>query len=525
MLKAKVSIVVLLVLALGLALTGCGKKSGTASGSTGPVEIEFVYMSPGWKAPTWGADPVTAKMEERTGVRLKLSASPGDANQLANVWLASKDYPEMMHMSIGPIYNSYITAGALYSLNELADKYGYPDITNGNYIYADVFNAQKSADGKLYMAPNWFSDDGFGSVGQSMNVRNDIYNQLGKPPLDTMDQVYSYLLKVRDANLQSPFGAKLWALSMGEDNNYPGYIANLWGAQIYKYYYFDPADQKVKLMLRNNATVKMLQWLSRAFKDGVLDPESLTYNGTIQTEAYNQQKHAVIFDWLWNLWTPNSAMSQKDPNMYFYSAPAPQGTPGVQQYHGRYTKLADQGVVVTKNAKNPDAAIKFINFFLSPEGETLDFYGIEGKTMFFENGEPRLYPEAYTAKLADWDGFAFEAGVRVLDIMMNQKYNWERTQESPDRRQDRATAHKYAFDASIQNTIVVDPLSTEGILAAELDANMKAQLFTIIREPDQNKIPGLVQALLAQWEQKGIASLEAEWTKQYIDSARKMGAL
>ena len=105
MVKVKVSVVVLLVLALGLALAGCSKKSGTASGSAGPVEIEFVYMSPGWKAPTWGADPVTARMEERTGVRLKLSASPGDANQLANVWLASKDYPEMMHMSIGPIYN------------------------------------------------------------------------------------------------------------------------------------------------------------------------------------------------------------------------------------------------------------------------------------------------------------------------------------------------------------------------------------------------------------------------------------
>jgi putative aldouronate transport system substrate-binding protein len=525
MMRFKCGVAVLLIAAVYPLFAG-GQRSGSSSGQTsaGPAEIEFVYMSTGWKAPKFGEDPVTARMMERTGVKLKLSAPPGDASQLATVWLASGDYPEMMHMGIGPTYNSYITAGALLPINKLADQYGYTNITNGNYIYPDVYNAHKSDDGNLYLAPNWFSDDGFGSVGQSMNVRNDIYNQLGKPPLDTMDQVYNYLLKVRDANIKSPFGAKLWPLAFGiTDNNYLGYMANLWGAQIYKYYYFDPADKKVKLMLRNDATVKMLQWLSRALKDGVLDPDVLTYDNTTQSESYNQQKHAIIFDWFWNLWTPNSAMSQKDPNMYFSSAPAPRGTSGVQQYHGRYTKLADQGTVITKNCKNPEAAIKFINFFLSPEGEILDFYGIEGKTMYFENEQPFLYPEAYEAKLADWEGYAFKAGVRILDIMMNQKYNWERTQESPDRRQNRAMAHKYAFDASVQNTIVVDPLSNEGILAAELDANMKAQFVKIIMEQDQNKIPGLVRDVLAQWEQKGIAKLEAEWTRQYLNSARKMG--
>jgi putative aldouronate transport system substrate-binding protein len=276
-------------------------------------------------------------------------------------------------------------------------------------------------------------------------------------------------------------------------------------------------------MLRSDATVKMLQWLSKAYKDGVLDPDSLSYDSTTRVEAYNQQKHAIIFDWFWELWTPNSAMSQKDPNMYFYTAPAPQGTPGVKQYHGRYSKLADSGTMITKNAKNPAAAIKFIDFFLSPEGEILDFYGIEGQTMYFKDGQPFLYPEAYEAKLADWDAYARRTGVRVLDIMMNQKYNWERTQEAPERIQNRAIAQKFAFDASIQNVIAVDPLSDAGILAAELEANIRAQLVKIIMESDQNRIPGLVRDLLAQWEQKGIAKLEAEWTRQYLALAAKMG--
>jgi putative aldouronate transport system substrate-binding protein len=524
MMKAKAIIAALMVLTVfSVFARGRQQSSGTQSG---PVEIEFAYRASGTEgiAIKFGEDPVTARMLERTGVKLNLFVPPGDFNQMATVWLVSGDYPEMMHMSLGQVYNQYVAAGALLAVNKLADQYGYPDITNGNYIYADVFNAQKSDDGNLYMAPDWFSDDGFGSVGYAMNVRNDIYNQMGKPPLDTMDQVYAYLLKVRDANLRSPFGAKLWPLTFSStDHDYLGYIANLWGSQIFKYYYFDQADRKAKLMLRNDTTVKMLQWLSKAYKDGVLDPDCLSYDQATRDESYNQHKHAIIFDWFSELWTPNSAMTQKDPNMYFFSAAAPQGTPGVQQYHGKYSKLAEQGVLITKNAKHPDAAIKFINFFLSPEGETLEFYGIEGNTMGYKDGQPYIYPEAYEGKLADWAGYGRKTGVRVLDIMMNQKYNWERTQESPDRMQDRAMALKYAFDGSIHNLIVVDPLSDAGILAADLDANMSAQLTRIIMESDQTRIPGLVRDLLAQWEQKGLAKLEAEWTRQYLATAAKMG--
>jgi putative aldouronate transport system substrate-binding protein len=173
--------------------------------------------------------------------------------------------------------------------------------------------------------------------------------------------------------------------------------------------------------------------------------------------------------------------------------------------------------MVTKNAKNPEAAARFIDFFLSPEGEILDFFGVEGNTMEFRDGVPYLTDEAYRGRAADTTGFAHARGVRIFDMMMNQKYNWERYQEDPERQQNRAFASKYAFDGTIQVVTLVDPLSDAGILLADVQANIVSQLTKIMMEPDQTKIPGLVNSLLAEYERKGLAKLEAEWTRQYLE--------
>jgi putative aldouronate transport system substrate-binding protein len=494
-----------------------GKKEGSPQGGTEVVEIEFVNMDAGWDVVDFGKDPVTARFIEKTGVKFKCSAPQGDWMQVANVWLASGDYPEMMQMNASAVMDQYIVAGALHPINKLAQQYGHTKIV-GEYIYPNTVKAWTKPDGNFYLAPNWYSEDGFGTVGQAVNVRNDIYKQYGEPQLKTMEDMYNYLVKIRDANLKSPDGAKLWPLSYSQsDSEFFCYLANIWGSKISKYNYFDEKEQKVKFMTRSPTVVSMLKWMSRALRDGLLDPDALTYNGTTQLEAYVQGKHAVIFAWIWDLWTADSALSQRNPDMYYRAIDVPQGNPGVQPYMGRTHLSGTSGTVVTKNAKNTEAAMRFINYFLSPEGQTLNFYGIEGKTMEFRNGKPYLYPEAYEAKLADWYGYAKVAGVRIFDMMNNQKYNWEREQESEARRIDRAMATRYAYDGTIQVVTIIDPLSEEGILLAEIQANIVSQLTKIIMEPDQNKIQGLVDALTTEYERKGVARLENAWTKQYLE--------
>ena len=57
-------------------------------------------------------------------------------------------------------------------------------------------NMLRSDDGKLYMFPNWYSSNPYGNAGYVVNKK--IYKELGEPPLETTDDLYDYLVKVKD---------------------------------------------------------------------------------------------------------------------------------------------------------------------------------------------------------------------------------------------------------------------------------------------------------------------------------------
>jgi putative aldouronate transport system substrate-binding protein len=178
-------------------------------------------------------------------------------------------------------------------------------------------------------------------------------------------------------------------------------------------------------------------------------------------------------------------------------------------------------VSVTKSCENPEAAIRLINYCLSDEGQILDFYGAEGVTMEYVDGEPFLLDGVYEAKLADWVGYGKETGLRYWDRMKSQKWNWERKTEAPIRAENRAMAAKYAFDATYLKALQVDAATAEGILLAEIEANILSQITQIIIEPDADSVEAGVQELLQSYEAKGLSDLEAAWSEQYTKLTNK----
>jgi putative aldouronate transport system substrate-binding protein len=332
-----------------------------------------------------------------------------------------------------------------------------------------------------------------------------------------MDDFYNFLVRIRDANLKTADGTKIWPLLFHQDNAEAFYNAfpNIWGSKIANFNYYDERAQGVKFMARAPQVTSALQWLIKCLNNGLLDPEIYTFKGNTQIDELNRGKYAFTLTQFWMNWVPDAVLSAQNPEMYYRAIDLPQGTPGVPQNYGFYNISGTAGTQITKNAKNPEAAIRLLDYMLSPEGGILSFYGIEGKTMGFRNGKPYLYPEAYDAKMADWAGFGKASGIRVFDIVANQAYNWERDSESPERQKDRALARKYAFDCTVQVVTSIDPLTDEGILLAEIQANIVAQLTRIILDRDESKVQSALNALVAEYERKGLAKLETAWTKQY----------
>lgn len=505
-------------LSLLLAVCLCCTLVGTAFAENDGelTEIDFMYMSNAWNPVDFGNDPVTKTFMEKTGVKLIVSAPSGDWKTVANVMLASGDYPSMMHVDYGPVFNQFVEAGALLPIDELAKEYGYNNIIDGSTIPEDVIKLRSSDDGHLYMVPNWFSEDGFGTVGQAVSVRNDLYTEAGNPDLKTVDDLYAWLESLRDQKLTYE-GVKVWPLyaAFNTDQDMIGEVANMWGSNICRNIYYNEENQRVESILRNDTLLQALTFLNKCYNNNILDPESLTFDATQRDEAYAQGKYAVILDWFFNLWTADSVLSQVNPDVYYKCIPVPAGQADVQPYFGYNQHTGSSGVVVTKNCKDPEAAIRFISYYLSEEGQILEFYGIEGETCEIRDGVPYLMDGVYEAKMADWNGYALKTGVRVFDIMNNQKYNWERTQEDEAHQKDRKMAADYSFDASLLMSLVVEPTTVEGILSAEMDAALNSELTKIIIVEDASKIPEMVNDLLDKYEANGLSALEDEWTRQY----------
>jgi putative aldouronate transport system substrate-binding protein len=495
--------------------TGTTGTGTTAQTTFKQVEVEFMMMNTTWNPVVWGSDPVTAQFTQKTGVKFKCSAPSGDADQIANVMLVSGDYPEVMSMGSGATFNKYVAAGALMAIDDLAATYNYPLILN-KYVPADSQKVYRSDDGKLYGVPSWFSEDGFGTTGNGLVVRNDIYVDMKEPTFADMDALYNYLITLRDKKLTSN-GVNVWALAypLNLDKSLIGCVANIYGSQIMTYKQYNASTKRVESLLRAPEVVKALTWLNKCYNAGLIDPENFTQDFNTFREAATSGKYATMLGNYWLMWGADAALSAVDSKVYYRTIEIPQGTPGAQKHFASYDTSGNMSFLVTKNCKEPEAVTRFIDYYLSDEGEILNFYGVEGNTMKFVDGKPQFLPGVYEAKLADFDGYGKKTGVRVFDVMNDATWNWERDAESDIRKANRTMVRSYAFNGTLYKALQVDSSTTEGILNAEIEANVIAELTKLIIQPDGSSIEAKVQELLKSYESKGLSKLEDIWTAQY----------
>ena len=115
----------------------------------------------------------------------------GAHTQKLSAMMASDDLPDMIWTDRNhPDMERLRKEGKLVAYDDYLDK--YPNLKT----WMGDLNMLRSDDGKLYMFPNWYSSNPYGNAGYVVNKK--IYKELGEPPLETTDDLYDYLVKVKD---------------------------------------------------------------------------------------------------------------------------------------------------------------------------------------------------------------------------------------------------------------------------------------------------------------------------------------
>lgn len=415
----KVSTLILSVLLVAcLLLSGCSTKNSNAVGTTvdqtgssndavtstaggtqdsselswkkdtSPVTFSCYIDFPWYYVDTWGKDDVSKEITKRTGVSLKVTKG-NDPSQL-QVLLAADELPELIFTDNQP--ERFGNADISYAWDELIKK-NAPEFMN--MIDPVEITNNTAADGHFYTLKTHYTNDAefedpryIPSVGNpGFFVRQDIMNALGNPKLESFDDLLNVFQQVKEKYpdmvtfLPHYFftNALMDFFGLNEANPYLG------------------DDGKIHVGFDNPLFKDYYKFLNKLYLKGYMPKESYAY----KTEQFNQIiSSGKVFSASYN-----SELADSINRVYDANGIKAHLVPVIKPltYNGKVLcKPVDSSIgwanfFITKKNKNPERAIKFVEFLKSEEGQKLTQWGIEGK-------QYTLSPEGYITRPEGFNG-------------------------------------------------------------------------------------------------------------------------
>ena len=381
--KAKKIWALLLTAAMvaGLA-AGCGgKKKESGSGSTdenGVTTLTF-YNSDLQEDDPW-TDPVAEILTEKTGVKLDTDHPVGEDKERISLMIAEQKFPDMIYAKGDA--GSLIDAGVLIDMTDLIEEYG-PNIKK---MYGDEFDKLKHSedDPAIYQLSSYqmggtkYEDSGTAQVQFAVLKEN---NYEVPKSLDEFEKmIKDYLAahpKTEDG--MDMIGISLsasdwhWMITLG---NPSGYIAE--GAPDNGQWLIDE-DYNATYKFASEKVREYFQWLNRMYNEGILDPDFATQTHDDYIAKISSGRVLALFDTLWDYQDGEKILKQDGKLEQTYCGLPLGMDESVKVPTLMYQGLATgQGVGITTSCENPEAAIKYLDYICSDEGQVLVNWGIEG---------------------------------------------------------------------------------------------------------------------------------------------------
>lgn len=374
------------------------------------IELTF-YNADGQEDP-W-TDPVAEAITAATGVKLKTDYPVSSDDQKIALMIAEQNFPDMIYAKGDA--QSLIDAGALIDLTDLIEEYG-PNIKK---MYGEEFDKLKYSvdDPSIYQLSSYaiggtvFKSAGIAQLQWDVLAENDY-----KIP-ETLDEFEAMLKSYIEAHPQTDDGMDTIGISLSTSDwhwmitlgNPAGYIAD--GAPDNGQWLIDD-EYNATYKFRSEKEREYFRWLNRMYNEGILDPEFATQTHEDYIAKIASGRVLALLDTDWD-YQDGEKVLIADGKLGKTYAPLPLTMDAdtkcpTLMYQGLTT---GQGVGITTACEDPVAAIKFLDFLCSDEGQVLVNWGIEGENYLVdENGVRYRTPEEVEYANSDKD-YAKKTGV------------------------------------------------------------------------------------------------------------------
>lgn len=385
-------------------------ETGGDSGTGEPIELTFYNADA--TEDSW-ADPVALALTEATGVKLKTDYPVSSTDQKVALMIAEQNYPDMIYAKGDA--GSLIEAGALIDLTDLIEQYG-PNIKK---MYGDELDKLKYSqeDPSIYQLSSYamggtsYKNSGTAQIQWAVLKENDY--KIPKDTAEFEEMLRSYLAAhpTTDDGLER-IGLTLsaadwhWMITLG---NPAGYIAE--GAPDNGQWLIDK-DYNAVYKFRSEKVREYFKWLNKLYNDGILDHEFATQTHEDYIAKIASGRVVSLFDTDWDYADGEKILIADGKLDQTYA-----GLPLTMDENTKAPSLAPQGLTtgqgvgITTACKDPVAAIKFMDYICSDEGQVLVNWGIKDVNYFVDEEGHRYRTEEETAEADSNKDYAKNTGV------------------------------------------------------------------------------------------------------------------
>ncbi len=388
-------------------------EDGAVGGGSGNGEVtELTFYNADATEDSW-ADPVAQALTEATGVKLKTDYPVSSTDQKVALMIAEQNFPDMIYAKGDA--GSLIEAGALIDLTDLIEQYG-PNIKK---MYGDELDKLKYSqeDPSIYQLSSYsmggvsYKSSGTAQMQWAVLKENDY--KIPETTAEYEEMIRSYLAAhPTNADGLDTIGLTLsaadwhWMITLG---NPAGYIAE--GAPDNGQWLIDDNYNAI-YKFRSEKVREYFKWLNKLYNDGILDHEFATQTHEDYIAKIASGRVLSLFDTDWD-YSDGEKILIADGKLDLTYA----GLPLTMNKDTKAPSLAPQGLTtgqgvgITTACKDPVAAIKFMDYICSDEGQVLVNWGIQDVNYFIDEEGHRYRTAEETAEADSNKDYAKTTGV------------------------------------------------------------------------------------------------------------------
>jgi len=388
------------------------------------------YVNFSWYQDDFNDSLVSQVIEEKFNVDLKIVSPSGDASRKLESMVNQDKLADIMTLQWwNPQITKMIENQMIYPLNQLAEKYQIDLDSNIDQLVYD-FN---EIAGNLYYYPNSYflpedyQNSNYLASNQTFLVRKDIYEALGEPDMTSIDGYYNSIVKASELY---PEVSLVGAHEFNSNGNvsFDEYLMNFLAipfikeGQLYDRY-TDP---------------DYLEWLrmyNLLYRQGYIDESIFTDKKEQMDEKLMQGNYFSMIFQRTDIEYAQINLNSKQSDMIYIAVDGPKNS------NGDDPVLPGVGIngwcdtMISKNSKNPELAIKIVNYLLSDEGQKLLYLGVEGETYTIDNNNnPVVKDELQDLYSSDRIKFNQEYGFKDTYWMLEKtrvNLKWQHDLQGP----------------------------------------------------------------------------------------------